>query len=431
MPLPPVRRDRRWPVPAALTLALALALAVPASPISDPTGAALPDGVRLRVPPLHLLLAPLFDLWDAVSMLGTRRLAAFFLATLGYYVVWRVHRVWRDRRRARKGAPPGRRRGVRSLPAPLREAVLAVAALAGLLAFVLLGALWHRPMVALAGVPDDLMVVDVHAHTNASHDVRNSLMRKFDAEALRRWHRRAGFDATFVTDHNTVAGLAGVRSVGETWLCPGIEVSAWRAHILLLGDTRPVDRGPYSRSLDGLLALLRDSEARYGAISVASIPEYERNHWTNLDRFVAAGVDGFEIVNASPKANELGRARRDSVIALARAHDLLVLGASDSHGWGATSMVWNLVRVPGWRTSGVGACARLVAALRDGGFETVQVVERHRLRADTRWPLWLTPIGAVWETWRGLDPARAASWLVWIWGLGLILRRPSRAGGAA
>ena len=121
-------------------------------------------------------------------------------------------------------------------------------------------------------------------------------------------------------------------------------MSAWRAHIVLLGDTLPVDRTRYNGSLEELLDLLRNSESSYGALSVASLPEYRRNHWHRLDTLVRAGLDGFEIVNASPKANELTRAERDTVIALARAHNRLVLGVSDSHGWGATSMVWNLVR---------------------------------------------------------------------------------------
>ena len=159
-----------------------------------------------------------------------------------------------------------------------------------------------------------------------------------------RWHRRAGFDAVFVTDHNTVAGLGS--HAGPPVLCPGIEVSAWKAHVVLLGDSVAVDRTRYNGSLDALRRLLAESDSLYGALSVLSLPEYERNHWARLDTLVAAGADGFEIVNASPKANEFSRARRDSVVALARRTNRFVVGASDSHGWGATSMVWNLMRVP-------------------------------------------------------------------------------------
>jgi hypothetical protein len=174
-----------------------------------------------------------------------------------------------------------------------------------------------------------------------------------------------------------------------------------------------VARSPYADSLAGLLTLFNDAREQ-DAVSIASLPEYARNHWENLDRFAAAGVNGFEIVNASPKANEFPRSRRDSIIALARARDLLVVGVSDSHGWGATSMVWNLVDVPGWRSAG-SRCDLLLERLRGGGFDAVQVVERHRLRPDDWWPSILTPVGVVWEAWRSMDWRHTLAWLAWIW----------------
>jgi hypothetical protein len=29
--------------------------------------------------------------------------------------------------------------------------------------------------------------------------------------------------------------------------------------------------------------------------------------------------------------------------------------------------------------------------------------------------MWLTPLGVVWETWRGMGWTLAVSWVVWIW----------------
>jgi hypothetical protein len=291
-----------------------------------------------------------------------------------------------------------------------------------LAAFLVAGAVWHRPMLSLAGAGPGEVVADFHSHTNVSHDVRNTWMRGYDAEANRRWHRRAGFDAVFITDHNVVSRESSVAShesrvtSRETpALCPGIEVSAWRAHIVLLGDSLPVDQRRYNSSLPALLTLLRESDSVYGALSVASLPEYRRNHWNRLDTLVASGLDGFEIVNAAPKANELTRAERDSVIALARARNRFLVGVSDSHGWGATSMVWNLVRVP-QATRPSDLCAALLRRLQDG-FRAVRIIERHRLPPDAWWPMWLTPIGVVWETWRSMGWPLTASWLVWIWGL--------------
>jgi hypothetical protein len=305
-----------------------------------------------------------------------------------------------------------------------------VASVALLLAFILVGLLWHRPMLSLGGTDPDEAVVDFHSHTNVSHDVRDTWMRGFDREANLRWHARAGFDAAFVTDHNVVSesldasrqSPVGSRqlSQGSTVLCPGIEISAWRAHIVLLGSTVPVDRSRY-KGLDGLVALLASSDSAYGALSLASLPEYRRSHWDRLDQLASAGLDGFEIVNASPKANELTRPEIGRVVDVARRHNRFVAGVSDSHGWGATSMVWNLVRTGG---SSPDLCSAVLSRLRTG-FTAVRVMERHRLRPDDWWPMWLTPVGVVWETWRSLGWRLTAAWLLWIAAWALLRWRSS------
>jgi hypothetical protein len=340
-------------------------------------------------------------------MLSASRLRGFVLGMLAIYLVVRLWVGFHNH--------PG------SWGAHLRrEAAAAGLTLLGFALFLLVGAVWHRPMLRLAGVPAGTLVVDFHSHTNVSHDVRGTLQSGFDAEANRRWHHRAGFDAVFITDHNTTAGWTGHLDAPERTpvLCPGIEVSAWRAHIVLLGDTLPVDPSHYDGSLDSLLALLAESGPRYGAIAIASLPEYERSHWNHLSALVGAGLGGFEVVNASPKANELTRARRDTVIELARTANRLILGVSDQHGWGATSMVWNLVALPPQEGEPRAMCGRLLQQLRVAGYQAVQVVERHRLRPDDWWPLWLTPVGTLLELWRSMSWPLTASWLAWTWGLG-------------
>jgi hypothetical protein len=373
------------------------------APLADPLGDPLPPALHLAFPLTYVLFAPLFTLWDGVSMLSMSRLHGFLVGLVALYVAWRGGRAlwwriaWSDR-------PPPR--------APLRrELGLLATAVAALLLFVGVGLLWHRPMAALAGTGNAL-VFDVHSHTNVSHDVRGTLMKGFDTEANLRWHQRAGFDAVFITDHNTVAGLR--PHSGAPALCPGIEVSAWRAHVVLLGDSTPVDPRRYNGSLDALELLLRESDSLYGALSVLSLPEYERNHRDRLDSLVAAGADGFELVNAAPKANEMTRSRRDSVAALARRTGRFVVGASDSHGWGATNMVWNLLPLAGSKPAGPAACTAVLRALREG-FDVTRIVERRRLRPDSAWPGWLTPAGVLWEAWRGLTWPLTLSWLAWIW----------------
>lgn len=395
-----MNRISRLGVPVFLTAALLIARLAAVPALSDPVAGAAPAALHLQVPWLYLVFSPVFTLWDGISMLSMSRLEGFLAGLAVLYLIWRLL-------------------GVRRPFSVLRELRTLAVALVLLLGFLMAGALWHRPMLALAGIDRDDLVVDFHSHTNLSHDVRGTLMRGFDHEANRRWHARAGFDAAFITDHNIVSRqslvasrqspVVNLRSRAMT-LCPGIEVSAWRAHIVLLGDTLPVDRRRYNDSFDELLALLETSDSVYGSPSVASLPEYRRNHWERLDTLMRAGLDGFEIVNASPKANEITRTERDWVIRLARAHDLFVVGVSDSHGWGATSMVWNLVRMPG----GGEICGGILDEL-GKGFGSVRIIERHRLRPDAWWPMWLTPVGVVWESWRSMGWGMTVSWLAWIW----------------
>jgi hypothetical protein len=380
-----------------------LAARVVAAPtLSDPLGRPLPPGLRLAPPSSYIVLSPIYSLWDGVAMLSMSRLEGFLLGLALLYAAWRIVRLLRRRRF-----------NLRDEGGALLTAVVALAT------FIAGGLISHRPTLELAGTERGVAVVDFHSHTNASHDVQGTAMARFDTKKNLAWHQRAGFDAVFVTDHNTTDGL--VPTDEPVALCRGREVSAWKAHIVLLGGELDSVRGPYRRDWAGLHQLLADADTLYGSLSVASIPEYERNHWGRLDSLVAAGVDGFEIVNASPKANELSRARRDSVIALARRSNSFVVGVSDHHGWGATSMVWSLVDVPGWRAKPERLCAGIVHALK-GGFPAVTVVERHRLRPDSWWPAWLTPVGVVWETWRGMGWAVTGAWLMWIWALWIVGR---------
>lgn len=393
-----------------LTLGLLAARVLRAPALADPAGGRLPEGLHLGIPSLHLILAPLFDLWDGVSMLSMSRLEGFLAGLFLLFILWRAIGGFRRGSRDPDAGPP---------VGLVRETGVFILALTGLAAFVAGGLLWHRPMVSLQGLPPNLVAVDFHSHTNASHDVAGTLMKGFDAEASRRWHRAGGMDIAFITDHNTVAGFpADWAQGGSTLLCPGLEISAWRAHIVLLGAAQALDRSAYGGSLDGLLRLLRAIRSR--GLAIASLPEYDRNHWANLDSLVASGIAGFEIVNASPKANDFSEARRDSVIALARRHDLLLLAATDSHGWGATVMGWNLVRLPGPPPSGPASCGELITLLRANGTDAVQIAERHHLRRESWWPWILTPFGVVWESWRSSSVLQVVSWVVWIWVIGLV-----------
>jgi len=399
-----------WPIPAVVvSVALVVARMLTVPTLSDPTGQPVAPAFALHTPPFYLLFAPLFSTWDAITLLSMERLKGFLWGMLLLYLVWRA---WSF---SRGSLPIGRRL--------VRELLMATASLVGFALFVLVGMIWHRPMLALTGAGSDQIVVDLHSHTNVSHDVRGTLMSGYDVEASRRWHARAGFDAFYVTDHNTTAGWRGdsAAAAPPPYACPGIEVSAWRAHIVLLGDTTDVVQAQYDGSLNHVLQLLRDSRPRYNALAIASLPEYNRAFWPVIDSLVDAGVAGFEIVNASPKAADFSLAHRDSIIRTASAHHLLLAGVSDGHGWGATSLTWMVVELPGWRSQG-NPCPALLTTLGHPD-NAVQILERHHLRPESAWPRLLTPLGALWEEWRSESWPLALSWLGWVWVAAMVGRK--------
>lgn len=404
-------RLRLPPAALLLTAALLAAQLTAVPPLADPTGATVPAGLTLHAPPLYVALAPLFTTWDGITLLGMTRLKGFLAGIALGFVLWRAWQ-WR------------RMRGT-VLQRLGRNLIILSVCSALFVLFVVVGLTWHRPMLALRGAGPDAIVVDLHSHTNVSHDVQGTLMRGYDVAANRRWHARAGFDAFFVTDHNTTAGWRADRYPDSSpRLCPGIEVSAWKAHIVLLGDTLDVNRALYDDGLNGVVALLEDSQTRYGALAVASLPEYDRALWASRDRLVAAGVAGFEIVNASPKAGDFPPAHRDSIIALARERGLFVDGVSDSHGWGATNLAWTLIRIPGWQQL-YNPCSAILSVLAAPG-NSVQVIERTHLTRESRWPMVLTPLGVLWVTWQTQGWLLTVSCLAWTWLIALVIPRLSR-----
>lgn len=391
----------RHPLAIVLTLGVALGQLLRLPELSDPLGAPLPPDWQLGSPLLVTVLAPLFSLWDGVAMLSRSRLSGFLLGLAVGYLAWRL--IVRRQRRVRIGRVIA------------EEVAALVGGVAALLLFVGVGMAWNtRPSRPLTGLSPDEFTMEVHSHTGVSHDVQQWPVSGFDLAASRRWHGRAGFDLLFITDHNTTAGWARDTTevlAGDAQICPGIEISAHGAHVVVLGTPLPDDPARYRGSPENRARLLAEVMAHPGAIAIASLPEYRGK----AQLFAEEGVAGFEIVNASPKANEAPRAERDSVIALARARGLVLLATGDQHGYGATPMAWNVVSLSGWRQSGPELCARVVAHLRSGGPEAVRIAERTRLRPDHWLPGVLTPIGVLAVVWATQSPGAALAWLSWIW----------------
>jgi hypothetical protein len=252
-------------------------------------------------------------------------------------------------------------------------------------------------------------VIDYHAHTSTSHDGRPG----WTLAKLAAWHERQGFEASYVTDHNVVYdGSLPVPDGTSISLLPGVEWSVHQQHVVAIGPVEPLPRDSFQGSTARMIRIFAAIE-RQGGLSIASLPEYWRNHWDDLGAFVVAGVDGFEIVNCAPKALAFPSALRHKVLTLAGSHDLMVVGASDNHGWGQVTCVWN-VSLPGAQ-----------------GFRTNRVFARPLALVQGDWQPWTAAATQPWFLLRSLSWSERASWLTWVVIILLYRAMPRREGQGA
>ena len=373
---------RRHPIALALIVLVVWSSVDPLPALVDAMTRAPATDADLTRPVGYVLLAPFSDVLDALTFLSLGRAQVLLAVWSVLLALWGAVR-------------PGtlRQRLLRAIVGPALVASLAFATV-----------FLPRPVPRIAVADSSFTVIDYHAHTEASHDGRPG----WTAADLARWHAAQGFEASYVTDHNH---LYDGHIETPIRLLPGVEWSVYRQHLLALGEVTPIDRDRYNRDTRSLLAIFADLHRR-GAIAVASIPEYWENHWDDLDDFVRAGVDGFEIANCAPKAIGFPDQARARVDALARRHDLLVVGGSDNHGWGKVTCLWNLARPSAH------------------GYEANRVLVRPLVLLQAEWLPWTAPYTQGWFMLRSLSWPERVSWLTWIL-LVLIYRATPRREGDA
>ena len=357
---------RRHPLAVVVVGLILVSALQPLPQLTDAVTGAPPGDASLVKPFWYLVLAPLSNILDALTFLSLAR-AKILVCT------WLVAL-------ALAGAltgPGWRSRVTRGVGYPLLLVLLAAAAV-----------LLPRPVPYLVSGDPDGTVVDFHAHTEVSHDGRHG----WSADDLARWHAAQGFQASYVTDHNAVFNRHVVSPIN---LLPGAEWSVYGQHVVALGEMEPLDPALYSRDTKAMLGIFAGLHA-LNALAIASIPEYWENHRNDLGLFVAEGVDGFEIVNCAPKAIGFTPTARAEVLGLARSHDLLVTGASDNHGWGKVTCVWN------------------VSHPESHGFTANHIFARPLALAQGTSPAWTAAFTQPWLMLRGLDIAERVSWLTWI-----------------
>ena len=398
---------RRFAVPIVLTVLVVAGWLFGPSALAHPTGGT-PEGIHLEVGWDYLVMAPVANVLDTLSLLTLDQHYAVLATLILVCGVWRL-----VRRRKRRGwlARAGIELGVAAL------------SLAGLLAFYAYGILGLRPMGALVVEDGEVVVLDVHSHTDHSHDGRSG----FDAEDRREWHASAGFDAVYVSDHRTWQGYAEGAALnpdraGEgTVLLPALEIVFEGKYASALGESwryrRAVDDNYLSA--DTLYRMLDRGVPR--PTLVLTVPG-------GLDDVPSATPDSIgyvaiEVNDASPRGLQQSRRDRAKLLRMADSLDLAPVAASNNHGWGRTAAAWTLIRIPGWRSLSPQALGqaiedRIHADRRDA---TTVVERRSPYAGESRVALAMTAPAIAWQMFGGMGLAERLSWLAWTWVLALSL----------
>lgn len=398
------RKWLRWLLLAAGILWMAGAFA--AAPVVDAVTGEVVSDVSFRLSPGYLALAPAMGVLDHLSLLTDRQHVAVLLGIAVTYLSVRV--TGRVLRRS-----PGK-----SL---VREAGLGGAVVLAVLAVYAFGVLGMRPMVALESHDPDVVIVDFHTHTDSSHDGRPG----FDADARREWHRSAGFDLAYLSDHDNLDAAAAVQRPNPEFAGEGLSfLAGWEVryrnqHVVVLGEADPNRGIPPGKGWPTLIQTIPNNLSR--------VPLPTRGK--------LGGVHAIELVDADPRGLRQSVEERDLILQIADSLDLTLVSGSNHHGWGRAAAAWNLIRVPGWqelRPEELGA--EIEALVRGGPTDRIQIAERRRLRLYApREPLLaeaLTAPRLAVHILRSLTFPERLAWLPWIAACVLVVarRRPANAG---
>lgn len=395
-----------WPI--AITLLVFMSAAVAVDPIRDAVTLDAIGEARLDLPPGYLSIAPISSVLDTLTLLTVGQHIAIALWVIILFIAYRVLRA-----RGRKVVL-------------WREAIAGLGLLAVIFVVYAAAALMPRPMAQLTTSDATILSVDFHSHTKYSHDGR----RGWDEEDVRAWHRGAGFDVAYITDHATFEGaergIAGnPPQAGEgTTLLQGLEAMDRGEHVNILSAGRRY-RGlttPDLKDVDDQSLALADIIPGTSPIVIETVPGNIgklASHTSNT----APAADAIEIVDGSPRGLSQGRRERARIVHLADSLNLALVAGSDNHGWGHTAPGWTLLRIPGWRGMPTDSLSRRIEEiLRVGRRQSTRVVERRV--ADGTSPISLAFAGPVvaWRMFTTLGADERVMWLVWTWGLVLVAR---------
>lgn len=186
----------------------------------------------------------------------------------------------------------------------------------------------------------DQVLVTTHAHTEFSHDGLIS------QEGLLKWHKRNGFDAFFITDHNNhkqtleFVNLRWNKELpGEPVVLCGEEFSGSN-HLSLLGLKSDF-------KTKGLPDSVVVAKARSEGAAIIVNHWFDGEHKT-LEYYKNLGADGFEIENTA-EDKRYNREVYQRIKSFCETNGLILNGGLDFHGYGSACTLWNAFEIPGWK----------------------------------------------------------------------------------
>jgi predicted metal-dependent phosphoesterase TrpH len=408
-----VARLRPWWAPITIALLVLISAPFAIAPVRDAATLGPIAEAMLRRPLGYVLMAPVSDVLDLLTLLSLRQHIALLLTLLIGYAVWFA---WRGRVTPVTVAP-GRR--ATRIAARVGLAILAV------LATYAIGVLVPRPMAAL-DTAADVISVDFHAHTKYSHDGRPD----WTPEAVRDWHSDAGYTVAYISDHRTFEGARDAwannpQFVGQgTVLLPAIEV-VWKGEHVIVLDADRKYRGILNETLRDI-----DEPALVMASAIpGNEPVIIETFPGDIMRMIpangpgTAGARAIELVDGAPKGLGQTRRERARIIHYADSLNLALVAGSDHHGWGHTATGWTLLYVPGWRAATPDQLSdAIVNIMRRGGAHSTRVVERYVADTESGVKLVLTAPLVGWGMLRTLSPDERVVWIAWAVALTLLAR---------
>lgn len=374
------------------------------------------EGITLKYPAIHTLLAPIFQIADRVTILSAAQLLILFAYLNAVWLLWRINKCLKHRI---------------SFVIVIHETVRYIGFNAFVLLCVFLAILVPRPQAAIAVTDPDVLVLDFQTHTNYSWDARESATPA--SQMQRRFNE--GFNAFFITDHNNrFSDLETKEITGQSDLTSraiplrGEEISAKPSNLIILGpnmDHRYITRQKTDTSQNSSKALevvLKNREDPNTFVFATGPARWWKNS-EDLQFLIGNGLEGIEIAKASPKGLELTVEDRVKLTDFARQNRIVMLGSSDNHGFGYAGYVWNLLRLPGWRSLEPKELEQaVISRMRLQGPDALTIITRIKAEpTGNPFLMGIDPFRQIWEMMRSLPLAQATVFVLYSW-IPLVIR---------